>query len=95
MLYSGAMKLLDYLRAGRGRAAQVAAAIGKTPSFVSQLANGLRPVPADKCPDIEVATGYVVRRWDLRPHDWHRIWPDLVGMQGAPTPQLEADRAAA
>jgi hypothetical protein len=23
-------------------------------------------------------------RWDLRPHDWHLIWPELVDMTGAP-----------
>ena len=22
--------------------------------------------------------------WDLRPHDWHVIWPELVGAVGAP-----------
>lgn len=25
-----------------------------------------------------------VRRWDLRPDDWHRIWPELIGAEGAP-----------
>lgn len=33
---------------------------------------------------IERETGGAVRRWDLRPNDWHRIWPELVGMDGAP-----------
>jgi hypothetical protein len=33
--------------------------------------------------DIEHATG-AVRRWDLRPDDWHRIWPELIGTDGAP-----------
>ena len=23
-------------------------------------------------------------RWELRPADWHRIWPELVGTEGAP-----------
>jgi hypothetical protein len=26
----------------------------------------------------------VVRRWDIRPKDWHRIWPELIGAAGAP-----------
>jgi len=34
--------------------------------------------------DIERATGGAVRRWQLRPEDWHRIWPELVGAEGAP-----------
>jgi DNA-binding transcriptional regulator YdaS (Cro superfamily) len=25
-----------------------------------------------------------IRRWHLRPDDWHRIWPELVGAEGAP-----------
>jgi hypothetical protein len=32
------------------------------------------------------------RRWDLRPDDWHRIWPELVGADGAP--QVPAEAAA-
>jgi hypothetical protein len=23
---------------------------------------------------------------DLRPDDWHRIWPELIGAEGAPEP---------
>jgi len=23
-------------------------------------------------------------RWDLRQEDWHLIWPELIGTQGAP-----------
>lgn len=32
--------------------------------------------------DIERAGGKP--RWDLRPYDWHRIWPELIGAAGAP-----------
>ena len=32
----------------------------------------------------EAATGGAVMRWDLRPTDWHRIWPELIGADGAP-----------
>lgn len=35
-------------------------------------------VPADKCAAIEQATNRAVTRRDLRPDDWHRIWPELV-----------------
>lgn len=24
------------------------------------------------------------RLWDLRPDDWHRIWPELIGTDDAP-----------
>jgi DNA-binding transcriptional regulator YdaS (Cro superfamily) len=33
---------------------------------------------------IEKATDRRVMRWDLRPNDWHLIWPELVGIDGAP-----------
>lgn len=23
-------------------------------------------------------------RWELRPDDWHLIWPELIGIEGAP-----------
>lgn len=31
---------------------------------------------------IEAAMG--IPRWELVPHQWHRIWPELVGAEGAP-----------
>jgi hypothetical protein len=33
---------------------------------------------------VEEESGGVVRRWDLRPHDWHRIWRELRKAKGAP-----------
>ncbi|HEY1129180.1 MAG TPA: YdaS family helix-turn-helix protein [Roseateles sp.] len=50
-----------------------------------------RPVPPRLCIAIEIhplnrdATT-PVKRWDLRPEDWWREWPDLVGTKGAPAP---------
>lgn len=44
----------------------------------------VRGVPIERCSDLEAASKGAVRRWDLRPDDWHRIWPELVGTDGAP-----------
>jgi len=44
-----------------------------------------RGVPIEHCSAVEKATHGAVRRWDLRPDDWHRIWPELIGTDGAPT----------
>lgn len=33
---------------------------------------------------IELLSKQAVRRWDLRPDDWARIWPELIGRKGAP-----------
>lgn len=49
----------------KGSGAGFAAAIGRSPQFVSQLLRGDRSVPAELCPVIERETG--VRCEDLRP----------------------------
>lgn len=54
-----------------GAAVKLAKAISVAPSLISQWKNGVRPVPAERCPDIEKATEGVVRCEDLRPDvDW-------------------------
>lgn len=45
------------------------------------------------CSDIERESGGVVRRWDLRPHDWRRVWPELVSHPDAPPVPAEAGAA--
>jgi DNA-binding transcriptional regulator YdaS (Cro superfamily) len=77
------MKLAEFLNAERGRNAKVAADARIAPAFLSQIANGVRPAPAEKCYALERACDHHVRRWDLRPNDWHRIWPELIGAAGA------------
>jgi DNA-binding transcriptional regulator YdaS (Cro superfamily) len=89
------MKLLAYLNQERGRGGRLAAAAGLAPAFISQIANGLRPAPAEHCKAIERASGRTVRCWDLRPKDWHRIWPELIGTDGAPRVPAEEVRDAA
>jgi DNA-binding transcriptional regulator YdaS (Cro superfamily) len=39
--------------------------------------DGRQPSP-ESCVQIEQKTKGLVRRQDLRPDDWHRIWPELV-----------------
>lgn len=46
-----------------------------TPSVVQWRQRG---VPIERAVEIEQGTGGRVMRWDLRPTDWHRIWPELV-----------------
>lgn len=84
------MTLLEYLRGERGRMAAVAAAAGVAPAFLSQMANGVRGVPAERAVSIERACDCAVRRWDLRPDDWYLIWPELVGLDGAPAVPAQA-----
>lgn len=57
---------------------------------------GTRPVPPDVAVAIERASDGAVRRWDLREADWYRIWPEIIGSEGAPAvPQVEEVRDAA
>ena len=76
------MKLLDYCREGR-RYAALAREIGVSPAFVWNIANGRKPAPAYRCLDIERATLGAVTRKELRPDDWHMIWPEVAGAVGA------------
>lgn len=84
---------LAYLEAERGRAAVVAAALGTSVAFVWQMASGRRPVPVHRVSVIERLSG--LRRWQLRPHDWHLCWPELIGTDGAPAVPAEDVRDAA
>lgn len=78
------MTLSEFLKGERGRMAEVAGRAGLSVAFLSQIASGARGTPAERGADIERATDAAVRRWDLRPDDWYRIWPELIGAEGAP-----------
>jgi DNA-binding transcriptional regulator YdaS (Cro superfamily) len=71
------MRLIDHLQA-RGAQRALAAQLNIPPVLISQWANDRRPIPAERCVEIEQATKGAVTRKDLRPDDWHRIWPELV-----------------
>lgn len=94
------MKLHDYLQSdGALTVAQLSKALGlNTQDQVRQWQHGYanrRPGAAHSVA-IEQATGGAVRRWDLRPTDWHRIWPELIGSDGAPqVPAADDEKQAA
>ena len=72
-----------------GSATKLAAAIGVTPSAVTQwgLQDGdkfFRRVPAERCPQIEQATNGLVRCEDLRPDV---AWSVLRGTPAQPAAQ--------
>lgn len=82
------MKLNDYMRTpGALTVAQLRAATGvKSDAQIRQWQHGYAdriPSP-ENCVAIERATDGAVMRWDLRADDWHRIWPELIGHEGAP-----------
>lgn len=83
------MNLRDY--AQKHTQIAIANLVGESPSFVNQWVNGKRPVPAKACVAIEQATNGQVTRQEIRPDDWHLIWPELVHV----TPQIQHPSAQA
>lgn len=66
-----AMDLNTYLNRDDRTAADLARALGISPVLISQWRTGRRPIPAERCPEIEKATGGAVRCESLRPDvDW-------------------------
>lgn len=72
------MKLKEYLQTDGVCVADVARKVGVAPAYLYQMATGRRGVSAKRATAIEEATDGNVRRQDLLPSDWHRIWPELA-----------------
>jgi DNA-binding transcriptional regulator YdaS (Cro superfamily) len=50
---------------------------------------------AKKCVEIQQDCDGLLQLWDLRPNDWHQIWPMLIGIEGAPgVPAADATAAS-
>lgn len=93
--YDARMSLQAFLAQERGRAVKVARDIRVHPVLVRQWAAGSRRVPLEHCAALERATHGAFRRWEHYPNDWHRIWPELVGTEGAPEPIVGEQQEAA
>lgn len=61
-----------------GSAATLARALKVSPSAVHEWAAGRRPLPIERCVQVEQITSGAVTRMDLRPDDWWQIWPELA-----------------
>jgi len=77
------MKLIEYLSV-RGAQSKLALAVGVTPVIVNQWTHDVRQAPAERCPDIEIATDGAVTCEELRPDvTWIRFhdksWPHPKG----------------
>lgn len=75
------MTLSEYLKTSSN--VVLAREVGVAAALVSQWKNGTRPVPVERCSAIEKATSGAVTRRDLRPDDWHLIWPELASQQAS------------
>lgn len=64
---------------------RLAADLGMDPVYLYQLVTGRREMEAAEAVRTEARSGRRLRRWHLRCHSWHEIWPELVGSEGAPS----------
>lgn len=62
---------------------------GTTRGHLQNVSYRYRPCATDIAVLIERESEGSVRRWDLRPSDWHRHWPELIGTEGAPVIPIE------
>lgn len=68
---------LDTYLSGAETGVALAGKLGVSPVLISQWRTGMRPIPTERCPAIEKATGGAVTRKDLRPNDYWLIWPEI------------------
>ncbi|MBW8072895.1 MAG: hypothetical protein GJU77_04315 [Ferrovum sp.] len=81
------MNLSDYLKnCGHGAVTLLAVQIDSHAPDISNWSKGKRPVPISRCIAIERATEGAVTRRDLRPDDWHMIWPELANQNNRERP---------
>ncbi len=73
------MNLKDHLASlDADKEANLAAASGATVGHLRNVASGFRAASPVLASAIERATAGAVTRRDLRPDDWHLIWPELA-----------------
>ncbi len=71
---------------------RLAAQAGVDPASLYQALTGRgTPFSPKECVRIERACSNRLRRWQLRPADWHENWPELIGRKGAPPVPSEAN----
>lgn len=64
-----------------GGLAKFSRALGVKPPSALSWRDSNKPLPILRCVQIEQATNGLVTRKDLRPNDWHLIWPELAETQ--------------
>lgn len=89
------MQLSQWLSQAHGRGAALAAHLKVPSSFVSKMASGEKSIPVPHMAPIEAFTAGAVPRKEMRPDDWHLIWPELADTTPAPTATVAGEGAAA
>jgi DNA-binding transcriptional regulator YdaS (Cro superfamily) len=67
-----------------------------TKGHLQNVMYGMKTCATDLAVHIERESKGAVRRWELRPLDWYKHWPELIGTEGAPdVPKTPATPAQA
>lgn len=75
------MKLIDYLHQfERPERVAFAARCNTSLGHIQNIAYGYKPCAPELAVSIELESGRLVTRPELRPDDWPRIWPELIGI---------------
>ena len=74
--------------------AALAATVGIGDAYLYQCLTGRKAMKPEEAVRVERESEKRLRRWHLRPRDWHLIWPELIGAEGAPAVHEEARNAA-
>jgi len=73
---------------------QLAEVIGIDEQYLYQCLTGRKAMRPKEAVRAELRTSGRLRRWHLRPQDWHEVWPELIGLEGAPpAPPAEVEVA--
>lgn len=72
---------------------RLAEAYGINPTYLYQCLSGHRQMAAAEARALEERSNGELKRWQLRVHDWFLIWPELIGMDGAPEVPCEREGA--
>lgn len=75
----------------RGTASKLAAALGISPSYLSQMSSGTSPISPERSVAIERETAGAVPRKETHPNDWWLIWPELDGSEAARAAAIATD----
>ena len=62
----------------------LAAKVGISDPYLYQCLTGRKAMSAAEAVRVEIESGRALMRWHLRPADWHLIWPEFIGTDGAP-----------
>lgn len=73
---------------------ELAARVSVSEPYLYQCLTGRKAMSAAEAVRVEKESGGAIMRWHLRLDDWHLIWPELVGTEGAP-PVAEVAKQAA